>query len=66
MELLPSRPKRVAPQTELSWILWPSREARNEGIRKAMDDPRLQPDKMKMPFDGRRMMFGGFEPVVEA
>jgi uncharacterized protein YbaA (DUF1428 family) len=49
-----------------SWIFWPSRQARDEGMRRAMDDPRLQPNKMQMPFDGRRMIFGGFEPVIEA
>jgi uncharacterized protein YbaA (DUF1428 family) len=49
-----------------SWILWPSREARDEGMRKAMDDPRLQPGKTTMPFDGQRMIFGGFQPIVEA
>ncbi len=35
-------------------------------MKKAMDDPRLHPDKMKMPFDGQRMIFGGFDPIVEA
>jgi uncharacterized protein YbaA (DUF1428 family) len=49
-----------------SWILWPSRQARDEGMKKAMDDPRFQPDKMAMPFDGKRMIFGGFNPIVEA
>jgi uncharacterized protein YbaA (DUF1428 family) len=49
-----------------SWIFWPSRQARDEGMKKAMDDPRLRPDKMKMPFDGQRMIFGGFKPIVEA
>jgi len=49
-----------------SWILWPSRQSRDEGMRKAMEDRRLQPDKTKMPFDGQRMIFGGFEPIVEA
>jgi len=48
-----------------SWIFWPSRQAR-EGMRRVMDDPRLQPDKAKMPFDGQRMIFGGFEPIFEA
>ncbi len=47
-----------------SWILWPSREARNEGIKKAMDDARLQ--AAAMPFEGQRMIFGGFVPIVEA
>ena len=49
-----------------SWILWPSRQVRDEGMGKAMNDPRLQPDTMAMPFDGKRMIFGGFEPIVEA
>lgn len=42
-----------------SWILWPSRKARDEGMAKAMADPRLQPDVNPMPFDGKRMIFGG-------
>jgi uncharacterized protein YbaA (DUF1428 family) len=31
---------------------------------KIMDDPRLKPDVNPMPFDGKRMIFGGFQPVV--
>ncbi len=49
-----------------SWILWPSREARNAGMEKAMTDSRLQPDANPMPFDGKRMIFGGFEMIVHA
>ncbi len=49
-----------------SWILWPSREARNAGMEKAMTDRRLQPDVNPMPFDGKRMIFGGFEMIVDA
>jgi uncharacterized protein YbaA (DUF1428 family) len=48
-----------------SWIVWPSREVRDEGMKKVMADPRLQPDKNPMPFDGKRMIFGGFEVLVE-
>ena len=48
-----------------SWIVWPSREVRDEGMKKVMADPRLQPDKYPMPFDGKRMIFGGFEVLVE-
>ena len=48
-----------------SWIVWPSRELRDEGMKKVMADPRLQPDKNPMPFDGKRMIFGGFEVLVE-
>jgi uncharacterized protein YbaA (DUF1428 family) len=47
-----------------SWILWPSREARDEGNKKAMADPRMQPSR-DMPFDMKRMIVGGFTPIVE-
>ncbi len=48
-----------------SWILWASREARNQGMQKAMADPRLRPDQCPMPFDGKRMIYGGFEMLVD-
>ena len=41
-----------------SWITWPSRKVRDEGMKKAMADPRLQPDRNPMPFDGKRLIFG--------
>ena len=47
------------------WIVWPSRQARDEGMKKSMDDPRLQPDTNPMPFDGKRMIYGGFEVLVD-
>ena len=49
-----------------SWILWPSRNVRDEGMKKVMADARLQPDKNPMPFDGKRLIYGGFEMLVEA
>jgi uncharacterized protein YbaA (DUF1428 family) len=49
-----------------SWIVWPSRQARDEGMKKMMADPRMQPEANPMPFDGKRMIFGGFEVLVEA
>ena len=45
-----------------SWIEWPDKATRDEGMAKIMDDPAMQ--GMEMPFDGSRMIFGGFEPVV--
>lgn len=48
-----------------SWIVWPSRDVRNSAMKALMDDPRMQPDKNPMPFDGKRMIYGGFEPIVE-
>lgn len=41
------------------WIEWPSKAARDEGFKKAMTDPRMA--ALDMPFDGKRMIFGGFE-----
>ena len=48
-----------------SWILWPSKQARNEGMKKAMEDPRLHPENNPMPFDGQRMIYAGFEIIVD-
>ena len=49
-----------------SWVVWPSRKVRDEAWKKAMADPRLQPDRNPMPFDGQRLIYGGFETIVEA
>ena len=46
-----------------SWIVWPSKEARNEGSRKVMADPRLK--DMDMPFDAKRLIYGGFVTIFE-
>ncbi|MCC6888559.1 MAG: DUF1428 domain-containing protein [Hyphomicrobiales bacterium] len=48
-----------------SWIEWPSKAARKTAWDKIMADPRMQPDKNPMPFDGKRLIYGGFEPLVE-
>ena len=42
-----------------SWITWPSRAARDTGMKKAMDDARMK--DATMPFGGKRMIHGGFE-----
>jgi uncharacterized protein YbaA (DUF1428 family) len=49
----------------LDQISWPSRAARDEGMKKAMADPRMEAMN-PMPFDGKRMIFGGFEVIVDA
>jgi len=49
-----------------SWIVWPSREVRDQVMQKVMADPRLQPDTNPMPFDAKRLIYGGFEMIVEA
>ena len=50
-----------------SWVVWPSKEARDEGNRKLMQDqdPLMQPGA-DMPFDGKRMIFGGFEILLDS
>jgi uncharacterized protein YbaA (DUF1428 family) len=49
-----------------SWITYESREARDQVNEKVMADPRMQGDMSEMPFDAKRMIFGGFAPLVEA
>jgi len=48
-----------------SWIVWPSREARDAGMAKVMADPRMSAEANPMPFDGARLIFGGFRMVVD-
>jgi uncharacterized protein YbaA (DUF1428 family) len=49
-----------------AWIAWPSRQVRDEGMKASMADPRLNPADNPMPFDGQRMIFGGFEVLLDA
>jgi uncharacterized protein YbaA (DUF1428 family) len=49
-----------------SWVIWPSRNVRDQGMKKVMSDPRVQPENNPMPFDGKRMIYGGFEVIVDA
>ncbi|ABN75257.1 DUF1428 domain-containing protein [Cereibacter sphaeroides] len=46
-----------------SWVVWPSKEVRNAAWQKMMEDTEMA--GMEMPFDGKRMIYGGFEQVVE-
>ena len=51
-----------------SWIEWPDKATRDAGMKKMMEDPRMDPSapgNPPMPFDGKRMIFGWFEAVVE-
>jgi uncharacterized protein YbaA (DUF1428 family) len=48
-----------------SWVTYESRARRDEILAKVMADPRMQADMSKMPFDGKRMIYGGFQPIVE-
>ena len=46
-----------------SWVEWPSKAARDRGNKAMMEDPQMK--NMEMPFDGKRMFFGGFEPILD-
>jgi uncharacterized protein YbaA (DUF1428 family) len=46
-----------------SWVEWPSKAARDAGWEKVMADPRMQ---REMPFDGKRLIHGGFQPILDA
>ena len=48
-----------------SWVEWPSKEARDAAWPKLMEDERMKPDFENMPFDGQRMMWGGFAPILD-
>jgi len=63
-------PRLVRPKSGetivFSWIVYKSRAQRDRVNAKAMADPRLADmmDPKKMPFDGKRMFFGGFKVIV--
>ena len=46
-----------------SWVMWPDKAARDAGWAKVMADERMA--GMKMPFDGKRLIYGGFQPILE-
>jgi uncharacterized protein YbaA (DUF1428 family) len=56
-----------------SWIEWPDKATRDSAMEKMSEwmnnpekaDPRMHPDKNPMPFDGKRLIYGGFAPLVE-
>jgi uncharacterized protein YbaA (DUF1428 family) len=51
-----------------SWVEWPDKTTRDAAFVKMQElmktDPRMNPEKNPMPFDGSRMIYGGFVPVV--
>ena len=48
-----------------SWITYESRESRDAIVAKVMEDPRLTEDQWKGVFDGKRMIYGGFQSFLE-
>lgn len=63
---------RMAVQAEdheevvFSWIEYPSKAVRDAANEKLMTDPRMKALGETMPFDGKRMIYGGFQPIVDA
>ena len=47
-----------------SWIVWPSKEARDEGWKTCMADERMKPPADN-PMDGKRMIYGGFQTILD-
>ena len=70
MGVLTSFPRAVKCEPDevvvFSWIVWPSRAARDAGNAKVMADPRMHHDHANTPFDGKRLIFGGFEMLLKA
>ena len=49
-----------------AYITYKSRKSRDAVLKKVMADPRMKVDPKNLPFDGKRMFWGGFRAVVEA
>ena len=47
-----------------SWIVWPDKATADDSHEKMMADPRMANMPTDMPFDGKRMIYGGFEPLI--
>lgn len=51
-----------------SWVEWPDEATRNAAMKRMEElmttDERMSPEKNPMPFDGKRLIYGGFAPVV--
>ena len=58
--------KREAAEAVIfSWITWPSKAARDEAWKQVMQDPRMGPQNTSMPFDGKRVIYGGFQIISD-
>jgi uncharacterized protein YbaA (DUF1428 family) len=62
----PMAVKRTPDETVVfSWVEWPDKATRDRAHAEMMKDPRFESIREPMPFDGKRMIFGGFEPIVD-
>ena len=48
-----------------SWIEWPSKEGRDQGMEALVKEPFFA-EEHDIPFDGKRMIFGSFETILDA
>lgn len=48
-----------------SWVTWPDKAARDAGWEKVMTDPRMSPEENPFPLDGKRLIYGSFETILE-
>jgi len=48
-----------------SWVEYPSKEVRDSAMQKMMADPRMKEMGASAPFDGKRMIIGGFAPILD-
>lgn len=51
-------------QVVFSWLIWPDKATADAAWEKMQNDPAMA--DMDMPFDGKRMIWGGFQPVFES
>lgn len=49
----------------MSWVEWPDKRSRDEGMEKLTADPRMQFDNQKPVFEGARLIAGGFRPMLD-
>jgi uncharacterized protein YbaA (DUF1428 family) len=49
-----------------SWVEWPDKATRDAGWQRLMADPRMGPEAGEMPFDGQRLIHGGFQMILDA
>jgi uncharacterized protein YbaA (DUF1428 family) len=48
-----------------SWVVYPNKATRDDCMAKVMADPRMEGSMANAPFDGKRMIFGGFEVFIQ-
>mgnify|MGYP001381382182 CR=1 FL=1 len=48
-----------------AWVTYESRELRDAVLKKVLEDPRMKDNMDNMPFDGARMIYGGFQAFLE-